>query len=218
MSPLKLYMTISKINIFISLLILAPIGFGCQNNKNGKSIISATIREQLFDPLLCDGFDFPLGNVNGKGPYTSLKDKKTYPGFYIATHTGEKYPLGIHTGEDWNGLGGGNTDEGLPVHSTAKGIVIAAGNYEKPWGNIVMIEHRYSENGQVKKVFSLYAHLLKIAVHEGDVVSRRKTIGSVGTGNGSFPHIYILRFGKDLWKVMQLIIGLVLMEKIKTGY
>ncbi|MGB4773723.1 MAG: L,D-transpeptidase family protein [Daejeonella sp.] len=173
---------------FLLLFALSFIEVKCQSNLNSDHPDTLLdFKKQLFDSLLCDGFDFPVGNAEGRGPYTSLNNSKVYPGFYIATYTGEKYALGIHTGEDWNGSGGGNTDEGLAVHATAKGIVIAAGLYPKPWGNIVMIEHQYIENGIAKKVFSLYAHLSKISVTKGDIVSKRKIIGTIGTGNSSFP-------------------------------
>ena len=40
-----------------------------------------------------------------------------YAGWRIETHFAENYQLGIHTGEDWNGNGGGNTDLGQDVHA-----------------------------------------------------------------------------------------------------
>src|SRR5687767_13264625 len=112
----------------------------------------------LFDAGLCDGFSFPFGDCKGGGNYASPAGKK-YNGWYIATHTAEVYSLGIHTGEDWNGKGGGNTDLGQPFYAAASGTVLAAADYGSPWGNVVLIEHYYLENGKVRSVLSLYAHL-----------------------------------------------------------
>ena len=141
------------------------------------------IRELLFDPLACDGFDFPFGDVNGKGGYTSLLDGKHYDGWFCATHAAEEYYLGIHTGEDWNGTGGGNTDLGQPVFATAEGIILYAAECPSPWGNVILIEHHYVENGEMKIVYSQYSHLKEILVKKGDHVLRRQKIAAIGQGN-----------------------------------
>lgn len=162
--------------------------------------------DKLFDPLLADGFDFPFGDRNGGGSYTD-SEGKTHNGWYIATHTAEAYSLGIHTGEDWNGKGGGNTDLGQPVYATANGRVIASADYGKPWGNIILIEHRYVENAQPKTVYSLYAHLEKRLTEKGDEVKRGRKIGTIGTGGGSYPaHLHfeirkaaMKEFAVDYW-------------------
>jgi murein DD-endopeptidase MepM/ murein hydrolase activator NlpD len=126
-----------------------------------------------------DGFDFPVGNPDGKGSY---KDKagKTHHGWYVATSFGEKFYLGIHPGEDWNGKGGGNTDAGQPVHAVAAGKVIYADNAGNLWGRVVMIQHVFYQNHQKKRIRSLYVHLGKIKVKKGDLVKRRQQIGTIG--------------------------------------
>jgi hypothetical protein len=146
--------------------------------------------ESVFSILntnLSDGFDFPFGDGNGGGSYTDIQSGKSYNGWYIATSTAETYELGIHTGEDWNGKGGGNTDFGQPIYSTAAGTVLEAKDFGAPWGNVVYIEHYFHENGQVKKVFSLYAHLNEIKTEKGKVVKRRELIGTIGDGHKSYP-------------------------------
>jgi len=52
-----------------------------------------------------DGFDFPFGDPDGKGSYTDKATGRTHNGWYVATRFTEKYSMGIHTGEDWNGSG-----------------------------------------------------------------------------------------------------------------
>lgn len=174
--------------LFIPLFLLLCIT--CQPDANSAGGIpelsSATVSEDplttLMDTSLADGFDFPIGDREGKGSYTS-SDGKAYEGWYIATKCAEEYSLGIHTGEDWNGSGGGNTDLGQPVFSTASGEVVHAAECPSPWGNVIMIKHRYFENGKVKIVYSQYSHLEKISVRKGDRVKRRQKIGTIGQGN-----------------------------------
>jgi murein DD-endopeptidase MepM/ murein hydrolase activator NlpD len=146
-----------------------------------------SMREQLMDTLLADGFDFPFGDGSGGGSYTDLKTKKKYTGWYIATGTAVNYSLGIHTGEDWNGNGKGNTDFGQPVYSTAKGKIIEAKDFGAPWGNVVCIEHKYHENGKIKIVYSLYAHLNEIKIKKGNTIRKREQLGTIGDGHGSYP-------------------------------
>ncbi|MEW6469057.1 MAG: peptidoglycan DD-metalloendopeptidase family protein [Bacteroidota bacterium] len=142
-----------------------------------------SLRDKLFDTLLCDGFDYPVGDKDAKGSYTSLQNGKTYTGWFKATKTGEEYFLGIHTGEDWNGSGGGNTDLGQTVYATASGLVLHAAECPSPWGNVILIEHRFIENGRPCTVYSQYAHLKEMHVKKGQVVKRRQKIGSIGQGN-----------------------------------
>jgi len=127
-----------------------------------------------------DGFDFPVGNADGRGDYRDSKSGKTHRGWYVAMGLGKKFYLGIHPGEDWNGKGGGNTDAGQPVHAVAAGKVIytdAAGNL---WGRVVMIQHVFYENHLKKRIRSMYVHLGEIKVEVGDSVRRRQIIGTIG--------------------------------------
>ncbi len=127
-----------------------------------------------------DGFDFAFGNPDGKGSYTDKATGKTYEGWYIATKFAEKYSLGIHPAEDWNGSGGQNTDLGQDVFAVANGRVIFAENCGRLWGNVIVIEHTFYENYEKKIIRSLYAHLLEIKVRKGDEVKRRQLIASIG--------------------------------------
>lgn len=152
-----------------------------------KEVAPPTFASPYFNPALADGFDFPIGTPDATGSYTDNATGTTHNGWYIAAETAESYSLGIHTGEDWNGKGGGNTDLGQPVYCAAKGIVLAADDYFSPWGNIVLVEHHYLENGTLKSIRSLYAHLDEITVAVGDTLERRQQLGTIGTGNGAYP-------------------------------
>ncbi len=127
-----------------------------------------------------DGFDFPIGDANAKGPYKDVATGIEYEGWRIATHFAENYELGLHTGEDWNGNGGGNTDLGQPVHAVANGRVTFAQDCGPLWGNVIIIEHHFYENHERRKILSLYAHLNEIKVNKGAVVQRRQVIATIG--------------------------------------
>ncbi|MEM0897904.1 MAG: M23 family metallopeptidase [Verrucomicrobiota bacterium] len=119
---------------------------------------------------LADGFDFPVGPPDRKGYYKAR-------GFW---------PNG-HLGEDWNGVGGGNTDLGDPVYSMGDGIVILSKDIRVGWGNCVIIRHAYRErNGSVKTVDSLYGHLNTRYVTLNQRVKRGQKIGTIGTNRGMY--------------------------------
>ncbi len=115
---------------------------------------------------LADGFDYPVGKPDGVGYYI-------FRGFS---------PNG-HLGEDWNGNGGGDTDEGDPVYSIAHGVVVFSEDYKKGWGNVVIVRHAYRErNGQIAFVDSLYGHLKVRSVRLGQQVTRGQLVGTIGCG------------------------------------
>jgi hypothetical protein len=120
---------------------------------------------------LCDGFDFPVGPPDGKGYYMSR-------GFW---------PHG-HLGDDWNGVGGGNSDLGDPVYSTAPGVVTLAGNMRKGWGNTVIIRHAYRDRASGRIVFidSFYTHLDAIETKLGTILKKGQRIGTIGTNSGMY--------------------------------
>ncbi|MDZ4756916.1 MAG: M23 family metallopeptidase [Bacteroidota bacterium] len=143
------------------------------------------IHDLYMDSTLADGFDYPFGDGNGGGDYIDKATGLKHSGWYIATKTTEVYALGVHTGEDWNGKGGGNTDLGQVVCTTGKGLVKAAQDFGVPWGNIIVIEHRFIENNKVDTIYSVYMHLATISVKENDLLNKRQLIGTIGDGSGS---------------------------------
>ena len=81
----------------------------CASNKPAANNPASRPQPQnLFDAYLAsdipiaDGFDFAVGDQNGKGSYVDPSTGKRHNGWYIATKFGEQYSLGIHPGEDWN--------------------------------------------------------------------------------------------------------------------
>jgi hypothetical protein len=129
---------------------------------------------------LADGFDLPVG-TNG------LK-------YYKA----RGYRPNGHLGEDWNGVGGGDTDLGDPVTAAGHGIVVFAEDYKLGWGNVVIIRHAYLEGGEVKYADSLYGHLHEIKTTLGAQVTRGQLIGTIGSNRGMYPAHLHFEMRKDL--------------------
>lgn len=79
----------------------------------------------------------------------------------------------MHTGIDISGTG-----HGSPIFAANNGVVTFAGNWGA-YGNTVVINHN---NG----FWTLYAHLSRIHVRQGQVVSRAQIIGAMGNTGRSF--------------------------------
>src|SRR5262249_2647785 len=138
-----------KLHTFTILLAAALSAIGCRSEVGSPSTGNASAERTSsnpFDNFLhtdiapADGFDFPFGNPDGKGSYTDKATGKVHNGWYIAMRFAEKYSMGIHTGEDWNGSGGGDTDLGQGVFAVANGRVVFAENCGRLWGNVIIIE------------------------------------------------------------------------------
>jgi murein DD-endopeptidase MepM/ murein hydrolase activator NlpD len=127
-----------------------------------------------------NGFDFPVGDLDGQGSYTDLATGQTHHGWYMSTRFAQWYSYGIHPGEDWNGVGGANTDLGQPVHAVGVGKVIFAGNLGKSQRGVVVIQHVYYENHLKHRVRSVYIHLEDIRVSAGETAKRRQVLGNIG--------------------------------------
>lgn len=118
---------------------------------------------------------FPLGNALGAFAYNAR-------GFRIDRHLGD----------DWNGIGGGATDAGDPVHPIAPGRVLLvrpAGLSDDEWGGVVVVGHREDDGRLVQ---SFYGHLDAIRVIRGQRVHPGRALGTVGDANGRYrPHLHL---------------------------
>ena len=123
---------------------------------------------------VADGFDFPVGKPDAKKYYKARGMRLRSP---------------VHFGEDWNGLGGGNTDLHDPIWACANGVVTFAYDVRGGWGRVMIIRHAYRDpkTGKVKFVDSLYGHLRKMMVKVGDHVKRGQQIGTMGNNRGLYP-------------------------------
>jgi len=127
-----------------------------------------------------DGFDLPVGDPDGQGSYTDLATGQSHHGWYVSTRFAQWYPYGIHPGEDWNGVGGANTDLGQPVFAVATGKVVFAGPCGKNQRGVVVIQHLFYENHEKKRIRSVYIHLEDMRIRVGQMVRRRQLLGTIG--------------------------------------
>jgi hypothetical protein len=146
----------------------------------GLGGLTASYRTYTADYVpdrLADGFDFPVGR-NGSAA-----------GYYMA----RKMVPYNHLGDDWNGLGGGNTDYGDPVYSIADGVVVYSQNYGSNWGQVIIVRHKFKDlDGRVKMVDSLYGHVINRRVSMGDSVRRGQQIAQIGNNNGMYlAHLHL---------------------------
>ncbi len=116
-----------------------------------------------------DGFDFPVGPPDAKR-------------YYNAQGFGEN----LHLGDDWNGIGGGDTDLGDPVFAIAGGKVKFAADNGAGWGNVLVIQHNIGTLTEPKFVESLYAHLDTMIATPGQTVQRGQQIGTIGDAHGAY--------------------------------
>ena len=86
-------------------------------------------------------------------------------------------PRNPHTGADFL------SPSGTPIHAPNAGTVVLARDLYFS-GNTVVIDHGLG-------MFSLFAHLSSVAVHEGDRIGRNDVLGLVGaTGRVTGPHLH----------------------------
>ncbi|KAB2640799.1 MAG: M23 family metallopeptidase [Verrucomicrobia bacterium] len=128
-----------------------------------------------------DGFDLPVAPPAGTGFYKS-----------------RGFRSGGHLGEDWVTDGGSAKGFRQPVHTIGNGIVVLARDIHVAWGNVVMIRHSWIENRQIHFADSLYAHLDRINVREGQQVGKGQQIGAIGTNHGMYPPHLHFEIHKDL--------------------
>ena len=129
----------------------------------------ASASELLARCPVADGFDYPVGDGQARG-------------YYNAQPFGENH----HLGDDWNGVGGGDTDLGDPVIAIASGVVVAARDEGGGWGNVVRIVHNAGTAKRARHVESLYAHLDRIEVEVGQVIERGQRVGTIGDAHGEY--------------------------------
>ncbi len=146
--------------------------------KSTKEIDVIQDKSQKYNSLfkknpefIASNFDYPIGKPNAKGYYNAQKFKEN-----------------DHLGDDWNGLGGGNTDLGDSIYTIANGYVSFAKDIEGGWGKVIRIIHKYKG----KYYESVYAHCNSIQVKEGDFVKKGSLIATIGNANGMYlAHLHL---------------------------
>lgn len=161
---------------FIALLLIALTGCSFLSSPGGKVYVPP--RDMETPPHapkepdknldVTDGFDFPVGDRDGRGWGVT--------GYAFLDWSTSSNSL--HPGEDWNIPGAGNGDYGQPIYSIANGRVRHS-LWNSALGHVVVIEHQLPDG---TKVWSQYAHLAERWVVPGEKVARRQQIGTVGRG------------------------------------
>jgi murein DD-endopeptidase MepM/ murein hydrolase activator NlpD len=172
-----------KTQFFLLLMLL----MGCYSHEKNTTQIETENQTKLSvndDTIqFTNGFDFPVGKPDATAYYNA-----------------QSFTENGHLGEDWNGIGGGNTDLGDPIYAVANGYVSFSENVNGGWGNVIRIIHFIDSNKQVE---SLYAHCDKRLVQEGEFVRKGTQIGTIGTNDGQyFAHLHF-----ELRNIVNLPIG-----------
>jgi len=117
-------------------------------------------------------------------PFPPLKSYKRISSPFGVRRFVNGKPSGFHKGVDFA------APTGTPVFATLSGKVVLARKLYLT-GNTVVIDHGWC-------LESLYTHLSKIEVKEGDFVKRGQEIGKVGsTGRSTGPHLHFGVYLKD---------------------
>src|SRR5690606_9086208 len=128
-----------------------------------------------------------LASIPAIQPISNKKLNRIASGFGYRIDPIYKTPK-MHTGLDFAAA------SGTPVYATADGIVKESGYDNGGYGNHVIIHHGYGYE-------TLYGHMIKVKVSEGEKVTRGKTIGWVGnTGKstGSHLHYEVIKNGEKI--------------------
>jgi len=105
------------------------------------------------------------------------KSLSALSGFGIRLHPVHKVER-MHTGVDFT------APPGTPIQATGNGKVITAEYGRVGYGNHIVIDHGFGYT-------SLYGHMAKLLVKEGEIVKKGQTIGTVGnTGQSTGPHCH----------------------------
>jgi hypothetical protein len=105
------------------------------------------------------------------------KNLNAMSGFGIRLHPVHKVDR-MHTGIDFT------APPGTHIQATGNGVVIKADHGRVGYGNHVIIDHGYGYT-------TLYGHMMKIKVKEGEKIKKGQLIGLVGnTGTSTAPHLH----------------------------
>ncbi|WP_371402422.1 peptidoglycan DD-metalloendopeptidase family protein [Kribbella sp. NBC_00662] len=154
-----------------------------------RPTLGAPAKPQVAPVGTSDAYAFRCGNTAtsynvGSGAWTWPLPDGTYEIGTPFGQSGSMWSTGLHTGQDFP----------APVGTTVRAVTSGVVRVEHPaWaGNLVRIDHG---NG----LETLYAHLSRIDVTDGQQVTAGQQIGAVGTeGNSTGPHLHFeVRLGGD---------------------
>ncbi len=110
-------------------------------------------------------------------PPVSLKNTRFSSGYGVRNDPFEKVPT-MHSGIDFSGK------KGEPIYATGDGKVVRVSFSFTDYGHNIVVDHGFGYKTR-------YAHLSKINVKKGDIVSRGDQIGDMGsTGKSTSDHLH----------------------------
>ncbi|MCP4274208.1 MAG: M23 family metallopeptidase [Gammaproteobacteria bacterium] len=169
-----------------SLIILTACG------ESSEGLNSSDFVSIVDDNPLAKGFDFPINPGEMDGWREPPAADQTWDASSYLVHRGD----GIHAAIDFM-RDDGTSAAGYELWAIADGVVVDivydreaypdrhdGGDRDVGWGNLILIQHDYEENGVHKRVWSQYSHCQTIEVKLNDVVKRNQRIGMVGHTDG----------------------------------
>lgn len=180
-----------------SLAFLLITQTGCDDNPEGDN--TASYVAIASNNILADGFDFPIS----PGEMAGWIEPPEANGIWDASSYLVHREDGIHPAIDFM-KDDNSSAAGHELWAIGDGIVVDIVydreayparhdglNRDEGWGNLILIQHDYEENGSQKRVWSLYAHCQTIDVEINEVVQRNQRIGLIGHTDGII--------GKESW-------------------
>jgi septal ring factor EnvC (AmiA/AmiB activator) len=106
----------------------------------------------------------------------------------VLTYNAQRFGENQHLGDDFNGIGGMDSDLGDPVHAIAPGWVALAEDIPGGWGKVVVVVHALEQPGRPRRYLqSMSAHLREMRVEPGQHVAAGEVIGTIGSADGAYP-------------------------------
>lgn len=137
------------------------------------------IQSKSFDEIvmMAKNKEKMLASIPAIQPISNKKLRHEPSGYGWRTHPIYKTQI-FHMGMDFA------APTGTEIYATGDGTVERADNMAQGYGNHVVVNHGYGYK-------TLYAHMTKMTVHEGQKVKRGQLIGYVGsTGLSTAPHVH----------------------------
>lgn len=148
---------------------------GQLNNMNAR--ISYQFKSYDEISKLIRSQDIKLASIPAIQPVSNKQLNRIASGFGMRIDPVYGTPK-MHKGLDFT------APQGTPIYATGDGTVIFAGKVEGGFGNHVKINHGYGYQ-------TLYGHMFRIKVRNGQCVKRGEIIGWVGnTGKSTGPHCH----------------------------
>lgn len=172
--PVRVVIPVTELGLLLAMAL--GVGLACfppQGRTAPRAMVSIGDTADPYEGVpFTSGFDFPIGPPDAEGYYDA-----------------QPFGTNHHLGEDWNGVGGGDTDLGDPVVSMAAGRVEVAEDAGGGWCGVVRVVHRLPDGRMME---SLYAHVEDIAVEPGEIVRRGQLLGTMGNCNGIYAaHLHL---------------------------